>query len=754
MRLLLKIIGGIAILVVIALAVFINTFDINKYKPEIIAMVKEKTGRDFEIKGDLRLGYSLIPTVKVGGVSFGNAKWGSKPEMVTIGDFEARISLLPLLSGNVSVNRLVLSDTDILLETRKDGRGNWQLEAPATGKQKAREIPTTSKTGKTLGFSINEVHIKKSKLTYRDGATGKTTVASIDTLEASSKGFTQSAMTLAMKAAYNTIPIEATGEMGSLASFTSNKNYPLNLKVTVNDVVLQVDGKIDKPMQAAGLDVDVKLDAPTLDTFAKISGKKLPETGPLHVAGHVSEQGGTYAIKSLQGQAGKIKMNIDGEITPGPSIKMDMAFDLAAESLANINELSGTQLPDIKPLTLAARLSDIDDGYQLNDLKLKLGSSDLAGKASLNIKGKRPALTAAVSSNLIDLTAFTGEKKKETQQPKKTRVFSPEPLPFESLKSADMNMDIKAHQIKTSKLNMENVILALSLVNGNLKIKPLNASLAGGTLAMEMNLDASTGKTGALDTGLEIKNLEPSALPDLKDEISGGKTDISLKAKGAGNSVAAIMAGLNGSLLMKMGPGILKSSTATAASSDVFVSTYQLLYPGAKGSKDTKIQCGVVKFDIKDGIATTDKGIAFATSKMNIVGSGVVDLKTEKLDIGIDPQAREGVGISAAQLAELVRLGGTLAEPRAVPDTKAAFKAAAAGGAALATGGLSLLAEGLYDESTADEDPCATALGLKSKSSSTSVKKEEAPKSTTEKAVDTVKDTGNAIGDKVKGWFK
>jgi len=52
-----------------------------------------------------------------------------------------------------------------------------------------------------------------------------------------------------------------------------------------------------------------------------------------------------------------------------------------------------------------------------------------------------------------------------------------------------------------------------------------------------------------------------------------------------------------------------------------------------------------------------------------------------------------------------------------------------------------------------DPDPCATALGLKPNATSTTTQKEAAPKSTTEKAVDTVKDTGSAIGDKLKGLF-
>jgi hypothetical protein len=82
----------------------------------------------------------------------------------------------------------------------------------------------------------------------------------------------------------------------------------------------------------------------------------------------------------------------------------------------------------------------------------------------------------------------------------------------------------------------------------------------------------------------------------------------------------------------------------------------------------------------------------------------------------------------------------------------AALKAGAGAGAAIATGGLSILAQGLYDRSTADEDPCATALGQKPAKTTTASKEPE--KSTTTKAVDSVKDAGGAVSDKIKGWFK
>jgi hypothetical protein len=58
----------------------------------------------------------------------------------------------------------------------------------------------------------------------------------------------------------------------------------------------------------------------------------------------------------------------------------------------------------------------------------------------------------------------------------------------------------------------------------------------------------------------------------------------------------------------------------------------------------------------------------------------------------------------------------------------------------------------LVDRATADEDPCATALGQKPAKTTTASKEPE--KSTTTKAVDSVKETGSAVSDKIKGWFK
>jgi uncharacterized protein involved in outer membrane biogenesis len=444
-----------------------------------------------------------------------------------------------------------------------------------------------------------------------------------------------------------------------------------------------------------------------------------------------------------------VKLGLDGKIAQPMQAKgLDFMLSFETGSLSSLKDLTGSELPEIGPITFSSKVSDKEGAYVLSDLKLQAGNSDLSGDIVLKLPGKRPTLTAKIHSKVIDLSAFSGEEK---EAEKKERLFSPEPLQLDGLKAVDADFNLTAGQVRTAAVVLENVKITLKLSNGKLKIMPVNATLAGGSLSSSLELDA-TGETAALNTSVDIKNFQPDTLPDLKDKLSGGKTSIKVNARGSGKSVSAIMAGLNGNLLIQVGEGKLKGQATDLASSDLLLKTYRMLNPAAPDDAETRIECGVVKFTIKDGIATADKGIALATNKMNVIGSGVINLKTEELDIGVTPQAREGVGISVGQLAELVRLGGTLANPTPVTDTKAAFKAGLSVGAAVATGGLSILAQGLYDRASADEDPCAIALGATT-AKPASAQKDAPVKSTTDKTITTVKEAGSAVKDKLKNLF-
>jgi hypothetical protein len=120
-------------------------------------------------------------------------------------------------------------------------------------------------------------------------------------------------------------------------------------------------------------------------------------------------------------------------------------------------------------------------------------------------------------------------------------------------------------------------------------------------------------------------------------------------------------------------------------------------------------RCGVVNFQIVGGVANTDKGIAFVTDKMEVVSTGKIDLGQEKLDLAIRPKSTSGLGVGMGNLTQAVKLAGPLSKPGVAVDAKGAVKALGTLGAAFATGGASLLAQGAAAKVDGDGDACAAA---------------------------------------------
>ncbi len=65
-------------------------------------------------------------------------------------------------------------------------------------------------------------------------------------------------------------------------------------------------------------------------------------------------------------------------------------------------------------------------------------------------------------------------------------------------------------------------------------------------------------------------------------------------------------------------------------------------------------------FGVREGPASSREGVALRTDQLTVLGGGLVDLKTEGIDIGVQPKPRSGSGLNVASLGgDLVRIGGT-----------------------------------------------------------------------------------------------
>src|SRR6478609_7900815 len=165
--------GALVALLLIGVAIAIATVDPNRFVAPLAARVKNATGRALTVQGPVDFKLSLEPKVVLAGVAFENAPWAQKLPLLTAKRIEAQIALLPLLSRRFEVVQFTLVEPVIALETDAQGRGNWEFApvaatAPASG------------SGAAQGFGIANFEIQQGALSYRNGATGKLTHASIE----------------------------------------------------------------------------------------------------------------------------------------------------------------------------------------------------------------------------------------------------------------------------------------------------------------------------------------------------------------------------------------------------------------------------------------------------------------------------------------------------------------------------------------------------------------------------------------------
>ncbi len=538
-------------------------------------------------------------------------------------------------------------------------------------------------------------------------------------------------------------------------------------------VLVKAAGAVEDAVQATGLNVTVSVRgeelARTVEAFrAQVPALKdihLPPVGPYSLSARVKGSAQKLSVSDLDlsvGRAEQVLVKATGAVADAvQATGLNLSVTVEGRDLSPLIEAAGVTPPKLPAFRIAGRLTGGGGGYAVDDLTAKLGGSDLAGRVAVTLGGERPRLEARLSAKQIDLEEFLPPRAKEPPAGKgketkegggDMRVFSADPLPLDGLKAADAKLAFRAERVKVRGLTLNDVAIELSLGDGSLVAKLVTASVAGGAVSGEVTVD-TRGTTPKLAVTLDTRRVDLGRL--LKDmeitDVLEARLDAKIRVEGSGESVRAIMAGLNGEFLAKTGEGRINNKDVDLAGADLLTEAFRNLNPLAEKDEYTHLKCAVVRMSIRNGVAISDRGIAMETKKINITGSGTVNLKTEKLDLAVRPQAKEGLGIGLGSLASLVRVKGTLAEPRVGVDELEAAKTGVTVGAALATGGLSLLAQGLFDRATEGAPPCYVALGQAAPAPAASAE-QPAPPPAGEAEEKSVLDTlGEGVGSIVKG---
>src|SRR4029079_13538795 len=117
--------AGLIGLIVIGLILVVMFVDPNDYRDCIQRIVKEKTGRELTLSGDLKLSVFPWVALEAGPATLGDAPGFGPEPFVSIQEARVRVRLLPLLRGKIEVGNVKLDGARIRLITDESGRENW-----------------------------------------------------------------------------------------------------------------------------------------------------------------------------------------------------------------------------------------------------------------------------------------------------------------------------------------------------------------------------------------------------------------------------------------------------------------------------------------------------------------------------------------------------------------------------------------------------------------------------------------------------
>jgi AsmA protein len=685
---------AVVVLVVAAAVALPFLVPVAKYKEQITAQVREATGRDLVIGGDL--GLSLFPSIAVeaGDVRFANAPGGAAPQMATLDRLVLSVKLMPLLGGSLEVESFRLVNPEINLEVDAEGKPNWQLamagEAAAGG---------TPGGGLLQDIRLGDVRLEGGKVTYADARGGQRQELTGINLSVALADFT-SPLSADGELTWNGEKVDLRLETSSLQALLEGRPSDIAAAVSADPVTLDYRGKLtlgDKLTTAGDLDLKV----PSVHRLVAWSGQPVAvpgsDLGPLSIQGKLAYDGATPSFSELAAELtdARIKLSYHGTLAAGEKLTASGDIALDVPSVRGLADWAGQpiEMPGegLGPLSIKGKLAYAGTTARFSDAEIRLDAIAGTGEVAVTTGGARPAIKARLDVETLDLNPYL-----PPEPPPAEAAWSEQPIDLAGLKAADAELALSAKALKYRKIEIGRSALTVNLKDGRLVTDLRQLELYQGQGKGRLLLDGS-GATPTLDTAFELSGVQAEPLLRAaadNDKLSGTlETRFALKA--IGRSQKEMVSALAGNGGFKFTDGTLKGVDLGAiaakiekvantvkggggnimqslTSGDIFGSFAALgaMFGGAgEVNQETKFTSLTGSYTVDRGVAT-NRDLTMIGPLVNqrpllrVTGDGTVDLPPRQLAYQLDIRAfseaeqQQGVG-------GVVRLTGAMDSPDA-----------------------------------------------------------------------------------------
>lgn len=690
MKLLFRLLLGLAAVVVatvVTAAAIVMTTDTRQITGFISERVKAATGRELVIAGDIEMKLSLVPTLSAADVRFGNASWGSRPDMVRLDGVEIGLELVPLLRGDIRLSALTLIGPEILLEVSPEGTPNWRISVDPRTALKAREIEREAE--RIYGLPVLEsLAVERASVRYLDPGRKLDRRLSLTRLDLLNQtGAERMRLDIAGAAAGH--PFTVGGSITSLYRFVEDPRFFIfDLLVTGLGASGEAKGVVAAPLTDRELDIRISVHGNDLPDTYKQAMKlapnlpkiEMPAIKPYDMAFRLAGTPASLAAEDIRFRAGgkgglAVALNGSASGITGSKPKWSFAARAEAPDPSILSGPAGFRLPSEPGIRVEAVVSNPDDELVFSNVSLRLGDTGITGNAVLEPGKAPPKITAALKADRLPvdrLMAFLPkrERKQERGKAGDGRVIPMIGLVPPRLPELDATLRLVAGEVVFNGLSIRELAASVKATSRDIDIGLARARFGGGTWSGRLGASFDTGApeiAGELD--LKDGRIETLLAYATGHKLADGPLDAKITFTGRGADLRSLAAGLNGDLEVVMHGGGVPNKYVGLLAGDFI----REIVPWVRETEEARINCFVSRFHIREGIATST-GLLLDTDKVAIGGGGTINLRDETLHLRINPKPKHESPVS---LAFPIDIKGTLANPSAAPTPGAVAKGVA-----------------------------------------------------------------------------
>ncbi|MGI9265310.1 MAG: AsmA family protein [Gammaproteobacteria bacterium] len=360
------------ILVFVSLAVaasiggylFLSSQDHDLARLQIQEALGSAIGRDVTISGPLTVNLGLVPTVRMSDIKVANTEWATSDHLLTIEELSIQPRLLPLLHGNIVLDRLTIQGVDLRLENDRSGRPNWVLSPRGEANEGDIEFGVKTIVGSNVALSY---------LNSRDGS-----IERVDLSRVLFQGSDSTdPLTFEATGEVEGMPLQVSGSLGSVAQLTGGSGFPVEADMRVGDTSITATGTIaDQDFRDfAGTRFHLKGSGRRPALLLDWTDLPIPEVGRFVFELELQGEDERLAVENLDARlsGGDFEVAFQGRVADLKQVSgLSLNFSATGRTLTELVPDKQKKWPEADDFSIAGKLSGDRQRLSAEDLNMAL----------------------------------------------------------------------------------------------------------------------------------------------------------------------------------------------------------------------------------------------------------------------------------------------------------------------------------------------------------------------------------------------